>query len=126
MANNILYDMSSTSSSSSDCDSPVEHKELCSQGSIAYCSPQQQAFVAVESQRQPSTKSFSSLNRSSGKLLLQRSVSPLKENRTIQKAESTVAPRPRQLLSFNVDSKRIKRRTQQGSKNISTPQGRWV
>nr|XP_010943589.1 uncharacterized protein LOC105061278 [Elaeis guineensis]XP_019701590.1 uncharacterized protein LOC105061278 [Elaeis guineensis] len=126
MANNILYDMSSTSPSSSDCDSPVEHKELHSQGSIAYHSPQQEAFAVVESQRQPTTKSFSSLNRSSGRLQMRRSVSPLKENRMIQRAESNVVPRPRQLLSCSGDSKRIKRHTQQRSKNISAPQKRWV
>ncbi|KAG1327267.1 hypothetical protein COCNU_01G012010 [Cocos nucifera] len=126
MANNILYDMSSTSPSSSDGDSPVEYKELHSQGSIVYHSPQQEAFAAVESQRQPSTKSFSTLNRSSGRPRMQHSISPLKENRMIQRAESTVVPRPRQLLSRSGDSKRIRRRTQQGSKNISAPQKRWV
>ncbi|KAJ0965111.1 hypothetical protein J5N97_026249 [Dioscorea zingiberensis] len=104
MATNILYDMSSTSPSSSDSDSP------------SGCTPQGGGITEKVTHIQPSKKT-TAFRKSIDRPRKQQSLSPLKENNMNQSAESSAASQPRLLGSSSGDFKRIRsRRTQPESK----------
>ncbi|XP_020111851.1 uncharacterized protein LOC109726586 [Ananas comosus] len=124
MASNILYDMSSTSPSSSDSESPKAPMERITEASVDYNTPKQEVYAAIGSQRQPIGKTLVSSCKSSDRNLKQRSVSPLQENQLIEKAETTPLMRQRKSASSGGDYKRTKRSIQQEAK--STAQRRWV
>lgn len=124
MASNILYDMSSTSPSSSDSESPKAPMERITEASVDYNTPKQGVYAAIGSQRQPIGKTLVSSCKSSDRNLKQRSVSPLQENQLIEKAETTPLMRQRKSASSGGDYKRTKRSIQQEAK--STAQRRWV
>uniref|UniRef100_A0A6V7QXB0 Uncharacterized protein n=1 Tax=Ananas comosus var. bracteatus TaxID=296719 RepID=A0A6V7QXB0_ANACO len=124
MASNILYDMSSTSPSSSDSESPKAPMERITEASVDYNTPKQEVYAAIGSQRQPIGKTLVSSCKSSDRNLKQRSVSPLHENQLIEKAETTPLMRQRKSASSGGDYKRTKRSIQQEAK--STAQRRWV
>ncbi|XP_008787278.1 uncharacterized protein LOC103705371 [Phoenix dactylifera] len=86
MASNILYDLSSTSPSSSDSDSPVEHKECRRRSLVTHDSPQWYKSGAVTSLT--SAKSCGSSNISTDRFPNQHSVSPAKESRDPHKYDT--------------------------------------
>lgn len=112
MSSNILYDMSSTSPSSSDSDSPS--------GGILHCS----GVEEKRTQSQPSMK-MSSFRKSIDKPMKQQCLSPLKENHMNQNTELNETSRPGQLGPSSGDLKRIRRRAMPESR---TPilQRKWV
>ncbi|KAJ6799961.1 uncharacterized protein M6B38_204440 [Iris pallida] len=110
MATNLLYDMSSSSPSSSDSDSPDEHR--------AY-----QTQAVVKSQIQSSTKSLSCSKILSSKPPKQRSENLDKENFTINRGILIDTSRQKRLISSSGEPKR--RRTQQETIG-SAPQKRWT
>ncbi|KAL6656247.1 hypothetical protein ACP70R_007073 [Stipagrostis hirtigluma subsp. patula] len=121
MSNNVLYDMSSTSSSSSDSDSPVAprayylDKHLLVDGTPEDCESEGSCRISVTKTSLPSNTS------SASKL---RSASPLKEIRINPKVETNSAGRQKQHVSSNGDFKRIRRQSQQDLRNKGTR--RWV
>ncbi|XP_072985403.1 uncharacterized protein [Typha latifolia] len=121
MSNNLLYDMSSTSSSSSDTESPIKEHHI---KSTANCTFQQQGFAATESQRQLSPELLIPLNGSPRRPLKQQYASPCSENRIIHRVETTPSVRQRHSVSSTLDFKRTRRHTQQELKNKA--QKRWV
>ncbi|XXG56574.1 hypothetical protein AAC387_Pa03g3951 [Persea americana] len=138
MANNVLYDMdSSTSPSSSDSDCPVERgqhqpEDLFSdkdendahQDDRDENVPHQDDIASRKTQVPSLVKANISLSRSTYGHPQQRPLSPLKENSMNQRAGSTMALRPQQLVS-TIGEKKNRRRFQSGSKD-ATPQKRWV
>ncbi|XP_058071444.1 uncharacterized protein LOC131220682 [Magnolia sinica] len=127
MAQNLLYDMdSSTSPSSSDSDCPVNARGR--RGSIDHENQNircEDDLPARKTQLPPSERTPIPLPKSTNGHLKQRAVSPLKENSMNQGAYTTMGLRPRQLASSVADSKRTRRRTQSSSKDTA-PQKRWV
>ncbi|KAF0928039.1 hypothetical protein E2562_037370 [Oryza meyeriana var. granulata] len=120
MSNNVLYDMSSTSPSSSDSESPVAPREYLDEhlkvGDIAGDSESKgSSRVSVEKAY------FPTKNSSAGKL---RSISPLKENRINPKVETSSVGRQKQRISSNGDFKRTRRQSQQDSRNKASR--RWM
>uniref|UniRef100_A0A0A9DU28 Uncharacterized protein n=1 Tax=Arundo donax TaxID=35708 RepID=A0A0A9DU28_ARUDO len=120
MSNNILYDMSSTSSSSSsDSESPVAPRECLDEhlfaGTPGNCESEGSCRISVIRTSLPSK------NSSACKL---RSTSPLKEIRINPKVETNSVGRQKHHTSSNGDFKRIRRQTQQDSRNKATR--RWV
>ncbi|KAG0475560.1 hypothetical protein HPP92_015246 [Vanilla planifolia] len=99
MTENILYDMSSTSPSSSDCDSPNKIKYMPS------CISSNQIVQQSVKNRKP----FETLPDSSVSTQ-RRSASPLKENRVSRKLGSNAA--------VNVDHRKTKRGSLQEVKNM--------
>uniref|UniRef100_A0A0D9XF29 Uncharacterized protein n=1 Tax=Leersia perrieri TaxID=77586 RepID=A0A0D9XF29_9ORYZ len=120
MSNNVLYDMSSTSPSSSDSESPVAPREyldehLMVDGIVGDCESNRSSGVSME-------KAYFPAKRLSACKL--RSTSPLKENRIYPKVETSSVGRQKQLISSNGDFKRTRRQSQQDSKNKATR--RWM
>lgn len=120
MSNNVLYDMSSTSPSSSDSESPVAPREYLDEHFLVDvtpgdCESKGSCRVSVEETSLPAKKS------SACKL---RSTSPFKENRISPKVETSSVGRQKQLVSSNGDFKRIRRQSQQDSRNKATR--RWM
>lgn len=117
MADNLLYDMDNSSgSSSSDSD--------CSDPNRAQASNSKNADI--------STQNGDSTSRRNQIVTIMkceksRPVTPLKEKSLNQRADSVPNLRPKQLVSSSGgDQKRIRRRTQSGSKDANTPHKRWV
>ncbi|XP_066399658.1 uncharacterized protein [Miscanthus floridulus] len=118
MSNNVLYDMSS-SSSSSDSESPVALREYLDEhlvdstpgdgDSIGSCE------VSAAKASLPSKMSF---------VHKLRSTSPLKEIRINPKVETNSFGRQKQSTSSNGDFKRIRRQSQQDPRNKATR--RWM
>jgi len=118
MSNNVLYDMSS-SSSSSDSESPVALREYLDEhlvdstpgdgDSIGSCE------VSAAKASLPSNMSF---------VHKLRSTSPLKEIRINPKVETNSFGRQKQPTSSNGDFKRIRRQSQQDPRNKATR--RWM
>lgn len=129
MANNVLYDMdSSTSPSSSDSDCPDEHGQYKSEGSLSDRDenvPHHDDVSTRETQMPFLAKANISISRSTHGHLQQRPVTPLKENSMNQIVEPTMLLGPRQLVTAVEESKKNRRRTQSRSKD-PTPQKRWV
>ncbi|PAN13082.1 hypothetical protein PAHAL_2G312900 [Panicum hallii] len=119
MSNNVLYDMSNSSPSSSDSESPVaprEYLDECFVDSASVGSNSKGSCeVSVAATSLPSKVSFSH------KL---RSTSPLKEIRINPKVETNAFGRQKQPTSSNGDFKRIRRQSQQDSRNKATR--RWM
>ena len=119
MSNNVLYDMSSSSPSSSDSESPValgEYLDDCLVDSYSGGSDSKGSCeVSVTEMPLPSKVP------SSHKL---RSTSPLKEIRINPKVETIAFGRQKQPTSSNEDFKRTRRQSQQGSRNKATR--RWM
>ncbi|XP_062194362.1 uncharacterized protein LOC133897590 [Phragmites australis] len=120
MSNNVLYDMSSTSSSSSDSESPVAPRDYLDEhllvvGTPGDCESEGSCRVSVTKTSLPSK------NLSACKL---RSTSPLKEIRINPKVETNSVGRQKHHTSSNGDFKRIRRQPQQDSRIKATR--RWV
>lgn len=119
MSNNVLYDMSNSSSSSSDSESPVAPREHLYEHLVDN-TPGDGEFkgsceVSVAKASLPSTMAF-------GHKL--RSTSPLKEIRINPKVETNSFGRQKQPPSSNGDFKRIGRQSQQDPRNKATR--RWA
>lgn len=129
MAQNVLYDMdSSTSPSSSDSDSPLKHVQRRSEDSFESEDqniPQQEDLSTMNTQKSSSAKTPISLLRSTNGNLKQRSTSPLKENSMNQRTHLMTELRPRQLVSSVQESKKNRGRIQSAAKDVA-PQTRWV
>ena len=123
MANNVLYDMdSSTSPSSSDSDCPVERgqhqpEDLFSdkdendahQGDRDENVPHQDDIASRKTQVPSLVKANNSLSRSTYGHPQQHPMTPLKENSMNQRAESTMELRPQQLVSTIREKKNSRR-----------------
>ncbi|KAI0501684.1 hypothetical protein KFK09_016629 [Dendrobium nobile] len=116
MTENILYDMSSTSSSSSDRDSPDRDRV------------NQILLRSMEHSRQVSAVPLSSFVSKE-----QRPISPLKENRMSRKVEANTTVRQsqfeanpvvrqRKLVSPSMDNKKARRKSLKEDKNMKTSQ----
>ncbi|KAL6844739.1 hypothetical protein ACP4OV_025398 [Aristida adscensionis] len=119
MSNNVLYDMSSTSSSS-DSDSPVAPRAYLDEHLLIGGTPED--GESEGSCRVSVMKTSLPLKKSSACKL--RSTSPLKEIRINSKVETNSAGRQKQHISSNGDFKRIRRQSQQESRNKATR--RWM
>lgn len=120
MSNNILYDMSSTSSSSSDSESPVAPREnlferIVVDGTPIDCQPKGCHGVTEE-------KSSRITKESPGCKL--RSISPLKEIHINLKVETNSVGRQKQHTSSIGEFKRTRRQSQLDSRNKAVR--RWV
>ncbi|KAH0459043.1 hypothetical protein IEQ34_011857 [Dendrobium chrysotoxum] len=115
MTENILYDMSSTSPSSSDCDSPQKG------GVNLSCIPSNEILLQrVEHRRLDVTKLVGSSVST-----LQQAMSPFKENCVSRKAEANASVRPRKIASSISDQKKYRRRNLQEEKMMTTAK-KWV
>ncbi|KAJ1290180.1 hypothetical protein BS78_02G223800 [Paspalum vaginatum] len=119
MSNNVLYNMSSSSPSSSDSESPVAPRKCLNEHLIDKAPGdgdyKESYEESVAKTSLPSKMPFSH------KL---RSTSPLKEIHINPKIESHSFGRQKQPTSSNGDFKRIRRQRQQDSRNKATR--RWV
>lgn len=120
MLENVLYDMDSTSPSSSDADnSPPKNRP------DAPVSPFQNDVTASTGiQKSAPAKISSSLVKPADKHSTSQSVSPLKERSVNQNFGSLSTLRQNQ-LSARGDLKKSRRQTQSASKNAVQPK-RWV
>lgn len=118
MSNNVLYDMSSTSSSSSDSDSPIARREYLNVHLVndtpGDCESKVSSRVPVRKTSLPPTKS-SACNL--------RSISPLKEKSLNPKVERGSVGRQKQLISSNGDFKKTRRQSHQ---DLSKATKRWM
>ncbi|KAK3130397.1 hypothetical protein QOZ80_6BG0492990 [Eleusine coracana subsp. coracana] len=121
MSNNILYDMSSTSSSSSDSESPVAPRENLFEHIVVDGTPRD--CQSKGSRRVPDKKSSCTAKESSDCKKL-RSVSPLKEIRINPKVETNSVCKQKQHTSSNGEFKRTRRQSQHDSRNKAVR--RWV
>ncbi|GJN33614.1 hypothetical protein PR202_gb22234 [Eleusine coracana subsp. coracana] len=121
MSNNILYDMSSTSSSSSDSESPVAPRENLFEHIVVDGTPRDRQ--SKESHRVPDEKSSCTAKESSDCKKL-RSVSPLKEICINPKVETNSVSKQKQHKSSNGEFKRTRRQSQHDSRNKAVR--RWV
>ncbi|TVU10001.1 hypothetical protein EJB05_43504, partial [Eragrostis curvula] len=120
MSNNILYDMSSTSSSSSDSESPVTPREnLYEHILVDGTSGDSQSKGSC---RVPVAKS--SLTSKESSVCKLRSTSPLKEIRINPKVETNSVGRQKQHTSSSGDFKRTRRQSLHESRNKAIR--RWV
>ncbi|KAI0503821.1 hypothetical protein KFK09_014764 [Dendrobium nobile] len=104
MTDNILYDMSSTSPSSSDSDSPQKG------GVNLSCIPTNEILDKL---------------MGSSVSTLQRAMSPFKENCVSMKDEANASVRPRKIASSITDQKKSRRRNLQEEK-MMTAAKKWV
>ncbi|CAL9129974.1 unnamed protein product [Musa textilis] len=125
MANNILYDMSSTSPSSSDPDSPITSKQYNSQCSVAEDNPQRHDIRTAEIISPSSVEHLLPLNKSNDGSLKQQFISPLKENQRIQRSEPASALRLGRFVHSSEDSKRNRRAAHQKA-NYTSSKRRWT
>ncbi|RCV12234.1 hypothetical protein SETIT_2G253400v2 [Setaria italica] len=114
MSNNVLYDMSSSSPSSSDSESPVTPRYL-DERLVDSVPGDDDSKESIAKTSLPSKKPFPH------KL---RSTSPLKEIRINPKAETNAFGGQKQPTSSIGDFKKIRRQSQQDSRNKATR--RWV
>ncbi|KAL5201600.1 hypothetical protein ABZP36_035954 [Zizania latifolia] len=120
MSNNVLYDMSSTSPSSSDSESPIAPREYLDEHPMVYGIAGD--FESKGTSRLSTEKAyFPTKNPTARKLRL---TSPFKENRINLKVETNSVDRQKQLISSNGDFKRTRRQSLQDSRNKSTR--RWI
>jgi hypothetical protein len=119
MSNNVLYDMSSTSSSSSDSESPVTPREMLNvhltDGTPEDCESKGSSRVSVRKTHLPAKKT-SPCNL--------RPAIPFKENCLNPKVETSSVGRQKQLISSNGDFKKTRRQSNQDSRNKATK--RWM
>lgn len=120
MSNNILYDMSSTSSSSSDSESPVAVRENLFEHIVVDGTPKD--CQSKGSCRVPVEKSSRTTKESSVCML--RSINPLKEIRINPKVETNSVDRQKQQTSSNGEFKRTRRQNQHDSRNKAIR--RWL
>ncbi|RWW26649.1 hypothetical protein GW17_00008959 [Ensete ventricosum] len=125
MANNILYDMSSTSPSSSDPDSPMTSKQYHSQRCVTGDNPQHHDLRMAEIISPSSVEHLIPLKKSNDGSLKQQFISPLKENRRIQRSEPVSALRQRRFVHSSEDSKRNRRAAHQKAIYTSSTK-RWT
>ncbi|PKU72490.1 hypothetical protein MA16_Dca024462 [Dendrobium catenatum] len=109
MTDNILYDMSSTSPSSSDSDSPQKG------GVNLSCIPTNEILHKLDI-----TKFMGSSVST-----LQKAMSPFKENCVSMKDEANASVRPRKIASSITDQKKYRRRNLQEEK-MMTAAKKWV
>ncbi|XP_042383502.1 uncharacterized protein LOC121975740 [Zingiber officinale] len=102
MATNICFDMSNTSPSSSDPDSPVVRKGYPLRFPVGKDESQQHCSRTVDSIEQPLSEHSISLTDSPRS---QRSISPLKENWRLQRSEPATAFKQRKLAKSSEASK---------------------
>ncbi|WOK91992.1 hypothetical protein Cni_G00683 [Canna indica] len=124
MTTNILYDMSSTSSSSSDSDSPVNKKEYHVQLSVAKGTPCQNNSKTAEIIRNPLEQNSINMEKSTDSPPKKLSISPLKENRRIQRSEPASASRQRRLTYSSESFKRSRKAAPHKANNLSAMR-RW-
>uniref|UniRef100_A0ACD5Y864 Uncharacterized protein n=1 Tax=Avena sativa TaxID=4498 RepID=A0ACD5Y864_AVESA len=119
MSNNVLYDMSSSSPSSSDSESPVTPRELLNvhltDGTQIDCESKGSSRISVRRTSLPATKS-------SARNL--RPTIPFKENCLNPKVETSSVGRQKQPISSNGDFKKTRRQSHQDSRNKATK--RWM
>ncbi|XP_047051738.1 uncharacterized protein LOC124657190 [Lolium rigidum] len=119
MSNNLLYDMSSSSPSSSDSESPVTPRELLNvhltDGTPGNCESKGSSRVSVRKTSLPATKS-SACNL--------RPAIPFKETCLNPKVETSSVGRQKQLVSSNGDFKKTRRQSYQDLRNKATK--RWM
>ncbi|CAN6167438.1 unnamed protein product [Urochloa humidicola] len=118
MSNNVLYDMSSSSPSSSDSESPVAPREYLDERLVDIApgdSDSKGSCEISEAKISRPSKSFSH------KL---RSTSPLKEIQINPKVETNAFGRQKQPTPSSGDFKKIRRQSQQDSRNKATR--RWM
>ncbi|MQL72016.1 hypothetical protein Taro_004343 [Colocasia esculenta] len=127
MSNNLLYDMSSSSPSSSDSDSPAVKCEQQIKTPLPQvesdCS-QKDCSSKIESEKATFSKNFI-LPCKSTERQQEGSRSPLTENCLNYTADSGVTLRPRKSVSSEGDVKRLRRRLHQDSRR-TTLQRRWI
>nr|XP_051188396.1 uncharacterized protein LOC127302087 isoform X2 [Lolium perenne]XP_051188397.1 uncharacterized protein LOC127302087 isoform X3 [Lolium perenne]XP_051188398.1 uncharacterized protein LOC127302087 isoform X4 [Lolium perenne]XP_051188399.1 uncharacterized protein LOC127302087 isoform X5 [Lolium perenne]XP_051188400.1 uncharacterized protein LOC127302087 isoform X6 [Lolium perenne]XP_051188402.1 uncharacterized protein LOC127302087 isoform X7 [Lolium perenne]XP_051188403.1 uncharacterized prot len=119
MSNNLLYDMNSSSPSSSDSESPVTPRELLNvhltDGTPGNCESKGSSIVSVRKTSLPVTKS-SACNL--------RPAIPFKETCLNPKVETSSVGRQKQLVSSNGDFKKTRRQSYQDLRNKATK--RWM
>ncbi|KAK6925674.1 hypothetical protein RJ641_007393 [Dillenia turbinata] len=125
MADNLLYDMDSTTSpSSSDSDSPKNSQQT----SVAISEPkpdQNNDFILKQVQKALPEKDFGTPLRSSKRHMKARSVSSLTEESVNQRSGALSVVRPKQLLTASGDFKRSRRRSLPTT-IVTVPQKRWT
>lgn len=120
MAENLLYDMDSTTSpSSSDSDSSPSNQPHTPSAKLV---PVQGLDLE---QKSATEKSSSYLAKSNNIHISSQSATPLKELSTNQKLKMPSSPKQRQLSSVRGDFKKSKRRIPSASKGAAS-QKRWV
>ncbi|PIA39500.1 hypothetical protein AQUCO_02600152v1 [Aquilegia coerulea] len=125
MADNVLYDMDSTTSpSSSDSDSEFKNRPPLSGPHEHHIISSNENDSAARSQRATSVKASVSSPRKADRDRKQQPISPLKEKSMNQRPTSTVTLRPKHVVSTHADMKRTRRRSL-GSKE-ATPLKRWA
>ncbi|CAN6196414.1 unnamed protein product [Urochloa humidicola] len=118
MSNNVLYDMSSSSPSSSDSESPVAPREYRNECLVDITPGNSESMGSCEM----SAAKISRPSKSFSHKL--RSTSPLKEIRINPKVETNAFGRQKQPTPSNGDFKKIRRQSQQDSRNKATR--RWM
>jgi hypothetical protein len=124
MAENLLYDMDSTTSpSSSDSDSSPSNQPHAPVAKAEELSVKNSYSSSTRNQMSTPAKPPSSFVRPIDQSSKSRSISPLKEISTNWKSDSTSSSRQKQAVGDS--SRKSRRRHLAGSKN-ATPQKRWL
>jgi len=125
MADNLLYDMdSSTSPSSSDSDSSPKSRPQVSIAKQQETPAEKCGNTLRKTYNSVAEKTSSFSMKSVGGQTKSRSVSPLKEITTNEKSNKISSERQRQLLSAGGDFKRNRKQTNTGSKD-AIARKRW-
>ncbi|KAH7560522.1 hypothetical protein JRO89_XS10G0037300 [Xanthoceras sorbifolium] len=125
MADNLLYDMDSTTSpSSSESDSPIKNRPEAPVAKDTDSPLQNRNSVSTSDQKSAPPKVSSSLVKPTNRHTKSRSVSPLKERSTNQNSGTLSSLRQKQ-LSARGELKKSRRRTQSTSK-VAAQQKRWA
>ncbi|KAK1586708.1 hypothetical protein Q3G72_005334 [Acer saccharum] len=126
MADNLLYNMDSTTSpSSSDSDSPPKNRPEAPVAKHRDSLLQNGDFASTSNQKSAPPKVSSSFMKPTDRHTKSRSVSPLKERSTNQNSGTLSSLRQKQ-LSARGDLKKSKRRTQSTTSQDAAQQKRWV
>ncbi|KAF5471244.1 hypothetical protein F2P56_011693 [Juglans regia] len=123
MTDNLLYDMDSTSPSSSDSDCSPVNRPHAPFAKIDEVFVKNSNSASTTNQMSAPAKASGSFMRRIDQRLKSRSVSPLKEISTNSQSETVSSPRPKQVPVGN--SRKSKMRCLSGSKD-GTPQKRWI
>ncbi|KAI9194280.1 hypothetical protein LWI28_004702 [Acer negundo] len=126
MADNLLYNMDSTTSpSSSDSDSPPKNRPEAPVAKHRDSLLQNGEFASTSNQKSAPPKVSSSFVKPTDRHTKSRSVSPLKERSTNQNSITLSSLRQKQ-LSARGDLKKSRRRTQSTTSKDAAQQKRWV
>ncbi|KAK3205139.1 hypothetical protein Dsin_019185 [Dipteronia sinensis] len=126
MADNLLYNMDSTTSpSSSDSDSPPKNRPEAPDAKHRDSLLQNGDFASTNNQKSAPPKVSSSFVKPTDRHTKSRSVSPLKERSTNQNSGTLSSLRQKQ-LSVRGDLKKSRRRTQSTTSKDAAQQKRWL